>query len=543
MLAVGEYNTLSVVFIVMFFGLSVDFAIHFSLRYQEAVNIGVVSPRAALGTATRSVGGAIAICTLTTALGFLGFVPTAYKGLADLGIISAGGMFIAAFLAFTLLPAFYTLCGRIRSHKTDLPSSEKFVVLLVTNRSVVVGAIALLSVGALMFAARAEFDYSVLALKDENAESMVALRRLQSEKLATDYVLHVLTDRPLEEAALEELTMVDSVVTRLDYVPSDQDEKLYIIEDLNALLYSALDPARKAAAPGVADLRHHTTVLLEVAQSYNVAGRYDALIEALTGLKVAGDAELLAWQRGMVANLEDELDWLRRALDARAIVFEDLPPDLRERLVGNTGQHLSVVLPQENVARVETLSRFIEDVRSVAPRATGRPVIEWGVGDIVVTSFQQALVFALVSILLVLLIMFRKVRWALMIAIPLTLSALFTLAFGVLLDAPLNMANILVLPLIFGLGVDNGIHVVDRYRSAGDVEHLMHSSTPRAVLLSTLTTVGTFAALSFSPHQGMASIGVLLTVAVAMLLFFAIFLLPVLLSWLEPRSPLVERAM
>ena len=66
---------------------------------------------------------------------------------------------------------------------------------------------------------------------------------------------------------------------------------------------------------------------------------------------------------------------------------------------------------------------------------------------------------------------------------------------------------------------------------------LMHSSTPRAVLLSTLTTVGTFVALSFSPHQGTASIGLLLAVAVSLLLLFTVFLLPVLLSWVVEKAP------
>jgi predicted RND superfamily exporter protein len=89
-----------------------------------------------------------------------------------------------------------------------------------------------------------------------------------------------------------------------------------------------------------------------------------------------------------------------------------------------------------------------------------------------------------------------------------------------------------VLPLIFGLGVDNGIHVVDRFHRGGDVDHCMHSSTPRAVMLSTLTTIGAFAALSLSPHQGTASVGILLAIAVALLLVFTVFLLPVLLSLL-----------
>ena len=124
----------------------------------------------------------------------------------------------------------------------------------------------------------------------------------------------------------------------------------------------------------------------------------------------------------------------------------------------------------------------------------------------------------------------RRARVVLLILLPLMLSAVFTLALGVVFGMPINMANILVIPLIFGLGVDNGIHVVDRYLGEGDVDHLMHSSTPRAVLLSTLTTIGAFAALSISPHAGTASIGMLLTIAVGLLLLITLFLLPVLLA-------------
>jgi len=99
---------------------------------------------------------------------------------------------------------------------------------------------------------------------------------------------------------------------------------------------------------------------------------------------------------------------------------------------------------------------------------------------------------------------------------------------------PLNMANILVVPLIFGLGVDNGIHVVERFLHDKNFESLMSSSTPRAILLSSLTTLGTFASLSLSPHQGTASIGLLLSIAVALLLVFTVFLLPVLLGIAHP---------
>lgn len=234
-------------------------------------------------------------------------------------------------------------------------------------------------------------------------------------------------------------------------------------------------------------------------------------------------------ESGATGSLPDLLAWLERALTATPFAFDDLPSNVRERLVAPEGQQHLVVLPAEDIADVTALNHFIEDVHSVAPNATGHPVAEWGVGGIVVDAFMQALLTALALIFLVLLLTLRSLRDAVLVLTPLLLAAVFTVATARLLNIPFNMANILVLPLIFGLGVDNGIHLVQRYRSEGRLDALMTSSTPRAVLLSSLTTAGTFAALSLSPHQGTASIGMLLAIAIGWLLLTTLVLLPVLL--------------
>lgn len=534
MLTVGEYNTLSIIFLVMFFGLGVDFAVHYSLRYQEAINTGGGDVVDALTSTTGSVGGAIAICTVTTAIGFLGFYPTDYKGLADLGIISAGGMLIAAFLTFTLLPALYAVLGNIRRHVVDLPTGDRLVSFLIGRRGWVLSGLVAAAMAAGLVATRSHFDYSVLALKNPASESMQTLRALQADDVATDYALTIMAQHAIDKEALVALDTVDSVTLPEDYVPEDQQEKLFVLEDLQGLLWSALEPARTLDPPSANELAEALANLNEALAS---APQLDGLAAVLRELQERSPQTLLIWQRGVTSNLLEELEWLREALYVDEVGFDDLPRALRERLVSAQGDQLAVVTPGEDIARVEALSEFVESVREVEPVATGRPVIEWGVGDIVISSFRQALLFATAGILVVLFVMFRNLRDGLLILVPLGLAAVFTLAVGVLLDMPLNMANILVLPLIFGLGVDNGIHVVDRFHRAGDVSHLMHSSTPRAVMLSTLTTIGTFAALTLSPHQGTASVGVLLSVAVALLLLFTIFVLPVLLSFLvEPDA-------
>ena len=179
---------------------------------------------------------------------------------------------------------------------------------------------------------------------------------------------------------------------------------------------------------------------------------------------------------------------------------------------------------------VEAMRRFTTDVMAVVPEITGRPVLDLGIGDIVITAFQTAILIAVLVIFLILLITLRSLVDSILVFIPLAMTAMLTLSVSVLMDLPLNMANVVVIPLIFGLGVDNGIHIVKRFHLSSNVEALMHSSTPKAVFLSNLTTLGTFSALSFSSHQGIYSIGILLTIALTSLIFLTLVSLPALLA-------------
>ncbi len=545
MLGVGEFNTLSVVFLVMFFGLGVDFALHFSLRFQEAENHGDADVSDALVLSTRSVGRAILLCTLTTAIGFMSFYPTAYQGLADLGLISAGGMAIACFLTFTYLPAFYALTGPPRAHRIELPTSERVVRWLNMRRRGVLVTVLLLGVAGGVLTARATFDYSVLAIKDPQSESMRTLRLLQAEGLSTDYQLVLVGDDLPAVSALEALPEVAKVETVAALLPAGQAERLAAIEELGLFLEPALWPFEQAERPGAAEQRAAAVALRETLVGCDTVGN-DALPEAarkalagsVDGVLASTDTGVwLRWENALLAQLLPELEWLRRALSVGPVTLDDVPATTRSRVVTSDGRQLVRILPAEDIEEVTALSRFIEAVREPFPHVTGRPVLEWGVGGIVLTAFQQALLLALAAIGLVLIVALRSLVAAGLVLIPLVLAGTLSLGVGVLLGLPVNMANILVIPLIFGLGVDNGIHVVDRYLGEGDVDQLLASSTPRAVLLSTLTTLGAFAALSLSPHQGTASMGLLLTISVTMLLVFTVFLLPVLLSMARLRRP------
>ncbi|MEC8833484.1 MAG: hypothetical protein VYC07_02200, partial [Pseudomonadota bacterium] len=384
---------------------------------------------------------------------------------------------------------------------------------------------------------------------DPDSESMRTLALLQEEEIVTDYTLSILTRDEEETRNLDrllDLSTVGKVTTPFDYVPSEQEDKLFLLEDAQAILLSALEPGISSTAPTLSELEEGFELFKKALQQNSLADSEldHARVRLLERAARIKPILLEEWQSIVITGLVQELEWLRRAIAADEIQFGDLPESLRNRIVSADGEYLSMALPALDISDVSELSRFIEEVRAEVPIATGRPVVEWGVGNVVVDSFIWALAFAIIGIGTVLTIFLRRALTPILVLIPLALTALFTVAVAVLIDMPLNMANILVIPLIFGLGVDNGIHVVERFRRSGAVSELMHSSTPLAVVLSTLTTIGTFAALTLSPHQGTASIGYLLTLAVTLLLVFTLFVLPLLLSFQtdKPRDETLSAA-
>ncbi len=541
-LVVGSFNTLSLVFLVMFFGLGVDFALHYCLRIEEAESTPAESGQPLL-YATRDIGTALLLCTVTTGIAFLAFLPTEYRGLAELGIISGGGMLIAFILTMTLIPAWFAVWGMPRPWQPGAQRTH-FGLDQLSPKTVLAGT-ALLALEAAWFARDARFDYSVLAMRDRESETISTLLELQRAGIATDYSVSVQAHPDQVDSLRRQflsLPSVATVATAGDAVPDRQEEKHALLQQLAPLaalhlqLVAQPDRGRALAASGTLAEQLDALAIQPGADKEWLADTAAAL-RRLTPESVPG------LQDRWLAPLYRELRELQPQLAAQPYTLADLPETTRARLIAPDGRHLLRVTSRETLDSLPAIDRFVSEVEQVAPNIAGRTVVERGVGQAVVRSFRLATGIALAGICLVLLLYFREPLTPLLVLIPLGLTTLFTFAVIELTGLSLNMANILVVPLIFGLGVDTGVHVVHRYHAAGDVGEVLRSSTPRAVTLSALTTIGTFFSLSFSPHKGAASIGLILSVAIAILMVVTFVVLPALLTLFEPinrrgaRSP------
>jgi len=532
-LAIGSFNTLSMIFVVMFFGLGVDFAVHFALRFQ----VGLLDQPIAtsLLTTTKDLLPALVLCTATSMLAFLSFVPTAYLGLAELGIISAGGMVIALFLTMTLLPAWFTLWRP--TGISSQPRDNLFPRMKIRWLSYTVIPLALL---AALIAKDLAFDYNVLAMRDENSEATRTLLTLQEANLVTDYSISVIADTGAAADRLKhdltQLSLVGDVTTPLDFLPPEQLKKQVLLQQ-TADLYATIETVfagetDELLVPAIAYFRSSLNRVDAETRS-----QYGPLLLALDS--IAENPEYHASiNENLYNQVQTSLKKLNQMLAAEPFALEDIPADFKRRLITDKNQYLISVQPKHKLnSRIET-DRFIEQVLTVAPNAAGRTLVEWGVGDVVVKAFQKAAMLTFLGVLILLVAYFRSFIYAIVVLIPIALSVLFTLAICQLSGLTLNMANILIIPLIIGLGVDAGIHVVHRHKQtdSGNDFPLLSYSTSKAILISALTTIGTFFSLSFSLHKGAASVGLLLTIAISIMLLVTFTILPALLDPLRDTN-------
>ncbi len=557
--AIGHLNMISVAFAVLFIGLAVDFSIHFVLRYQEERFKEHAARKPALITAAYGVGRALTLSAVCAALAFFSFVPTAYLGIAELGMISGMGMFFALIANFTLLPAILTVLpgqAHVPEEKTlDLVISgaiarriDAFVHSYA--RPVVYGGLAL-GAGAAVLATTIDFDLDPLSLKDPKQESVQTVLELMESPRYTPDTLSVLMpdlDSAVDLAKrLKTLPEVGAAVTVRDFVPKGQEQKLGIIENMALFMAPLLLPDETKPSPGAPENRaaldafgrHLDRLVARKVTAFRtdiaaLAQRVRAFQAYLDENPASAGEALDALETSLLAYLPGRIEDLKLSLEAGPVTVADLPAGIRDRQIAADGRVRVEVIPAHSLQENGARRQFVTAVRTIAPNATDNSVLLLESADAIVGAFQQATLTAAVLILLLLAVLLRDLWQIALVLVPIALAAAYTLGAAVILGMSLNFANIIAIPLLLGLGVASAIHLVVRSRRLekrlGDgSDRVFQTSTPRAVLFSALTTIGSFGSLAISSHRGTASMGMLLTLSLAMTLLCALVFLPALM--------------
>ena len=540
LLLVGAFNPISVAFAMLFVGLGADFAIQFSVRYRtQRHELNELRP--ALADGARYVGPPLTLAALAAAAGFLSFVPTSYRGVAELGLIAGVGMIVAYVAAMTLLPALLSL---FKPPAEPLPlgygamaGADRFMQ---RHRFAIVLATSLVAVAALPSLYLLKFNFDPNSLQIPNAEAVTTLRQLsggQQLALKSADVLTSAADAGAVAKRLAALPEIGATRTLDSFIPAGQAQKIATI----ARAAAAVDPALRSKAlakpsdaEDVAALKADVTALQNAADEGGGPGANAArrLAKDLTALADGNTQMRQRAETVFTSPLEIDFRVIAASLHPQTVTRRDLPRDLVRQWTAPNGSVRTEILPKSGASDTAAVKGFARAVLSVAPNATGQAIEIYEWGRTVTSAFIKAGALAIISIAILLWLVLRRIRDVLVTLIPLLVAAAATLEICALSGFALNYANIIALPALLGVGVAFKIYYVMAWRR-GEYNFLQSSLT-RAVFFSALMTATAFGSLWFSAHPGISSMGKLLALSLACTLVAAALFQPALMG--PPRT-------
>jgi hopanoid biosynthesis associated RND transporter like protein HpnN len=541
LMMVGALNLISVAFAVLFVGLGVDFGIQFSVRYRQE-RFKEPDLRQALLQAGARAGVPLTLAAAAVAAGFLSFLPTAYRGVSELGQIAGVGMLVAYVTSITVLPALLyvlhppgeqdTLGITFLAPVDDFLERHRIPIIVATL------GVAILGLPLLYFL---RFDFNPMNLRSAAVESVATYLDLRRDPATGANSINLLA--PSAQAAdelarrLKALPQIGDVTTIDTFVPGDQEAKLASI----AAAAKALDPVLALPARAVptdeevvAALKQRAGELTRASDNRTGPGAEAAkrLAAAMTRLAMAAPERRQRAEGVFTVPLRLDLDNMRDLLKAMPITLDNLPDEIASNWRAADGKVRVAAAPAGDPDDNENIRAFARAVLAVDQAATGGPISILESGRTIVTAFLEAGGWALASISILLWITLRRFGDVLLTLVPLLLAGVVTLEICVLVRLPLNFANIIALPLLLGIGVAFKIYFVMAWRSGRT--KLLQSSLTRAVIFSAATTATAFGSLWLSSHPGTSSMGKLLALSLACTLAAAVLFQPALMG--KPRT-------
>jgi hypothetical protein len=559
-LVIGHLNILTITFAPILIGLAIDFGIHFITRYEEETRRHR-PPEEALEKALVFTGQGIVTGALTTAVAFLAMYFTNFKGIQEMGAISGGGLVLCLFPMMTMLPALL-----LRGHQNliegtvGMPAEKRARIesFWLDRPGWVIGVSLALCFAAATQFNKVNFDYNLLDMQSKGLASVVYDKKLA---YCGQSVLHA----AIVADSLDEARQFERAVTNLPTVASvDGSDKGDAIFDLLTEDQSAEIHLVRSIRDAVSDLKFgqvdtNDIALAELNRTLwgtmgylnlaaddvakdrpELAAQLRALSRAISDFRVkmlsldpAVPGRLKDYQQALFDDIRQTFIAIQRQDIGSRLRPQDLPTALRARFVGRTGKYQVWVFPKADIWQHENQRKFISQLRSAlgrdADRVTGTPVQLYEYTTLLKESYQQAALYALGVIAVMVYLHFRSVVCVVLSLLPVALGSAWTLGLMAIMGVDFNPANIMTLPLVIGIGVTNGIHILNRVAEEQKAT-ILGKSTGKAVLVSGLTAITGFGSLTLGKHQGIESLGLVMSVGIAACMIAGLTFLPALIS-------------
>ncbi|HYL58145.1 MAG TPA: MMPL family transporter [Candidatus Acidoferrales bacterium] len=547
-LAVGHLNLLSAVFTSVLAGIGINFPIHLMARYDEARRAGRAMPEAVELGVVNTGAGVVASASIM-ALAFLMPVFTDFRGISELGLVSAAGLFCCLASAMFVFPALVAIRDKNRVVKAapalKLVGRDSMLHRIFRRPALIVGITTAVTLAMVIVATRVVFDQNLLKLQAEGTEAVRFEEKLLKDSGRSSWFAVSLAATRAEAerkaSAFRSLAPVSDAETIGTYIPDAQPEKRAILAaiapELRSIKVAALEQPSEPAAleHQLESLRFKLGSAGAADSSGSLAHTTKLLDNAIARLKQNPHA-VADYEKSMAKGLAVKLDEFKRNLSPPEVTEAGLPRVLRDRFIGRSGRYLVQIYPKGDVWDDAPLSRFVYALRTVDADVTGPPVQTYAIAAVMRRGYERAAILALVAVFIFVFADFRNLRDTLLATVPLLFGGLWLLEAMGLLGWEFNLANLFAVPIIIGTGVDNGVNFVYRWREERDRSRLiLDKSVGKSVTIASLTTIAGFAALIPATHRGISSLGWVLSLGVCFILIATVIVLPALFEMIGAR--------
>ena len=548
-LTVGHLNILSVVFTTILIGLGIDFGIHILERYKEerkeGDDISTALQKTLQGTGQGNFSGAI-----TTAMAFGAMVLTDFIGIVELGWIAGWGILFCMIAMVLLLPALVTLEEKwrkpvyTRSVEKPITASISWLDRFFSHYKLIITACCLLVLVSSLALRTAHFDYNLLNLQTKGTEAVKYEMRILENAGRSAWSAAMLADTLEEvrqkETQLKTLPTIENVESIAAMVPKHQEENLqYVRENLSPLLSElyveeedesfSLKALTKTLKRIRFKLQGREGKEDKVTQAAREIDKFFKEVESVE--EDLAEAQLQEFSEELFIDYRGLMADLKKNAKPKLVEISEIPKILRDKYISKQGKYLITIFPSVDIWNLEERNRYLKDLRSVDANVTGSAVHMFNSTRLMTEGYINGGIYAMTAIIIYVFIVFRNPRTVFFILLPVIAGSIWTVGIMELTGLKLNMANLVILPLILGIGVVNGIHITHRYREEKDKNSVvLGKSTGQAVILSSLTTMIGFGSMMVADHYGVFSLGLVLTLGVFCCLVASITFLPALLK-------------
>ncbi len=550
-LVVGQLNIMTQMMAVILLGLGIDFSIHIISGFTERRAAGDTI-QASMETTFLKSGKGIVTGAFTTACAFLTLVISHSRGMKEMGLVTGTGLLAILFATFFFLPTLLVFREKRLDRKRESGTARKTFVqrdisfrflgslTVWLGKHYVFTVVTSIAMTALLVWAATEitFDHNYMNIEPKGLVS-IELQKTVLEKfdLGMDYALVLTDDVDQSRSYAREYRELGSVAVTEDislYLPSEeeQEERAVHVAEIREKIQSAV--VRENIRPDelerldkeIARLEMNVMEMQDMAfiggqdkvdnKCKEIVGdpddpdsksMFQDLLEILNGNRAEVMAGFSRFQ-GMFGPYFQQA--VIRMGSIEPIRLEDLPDSILDRYSNTTrDQFLVTVFPAGNIWQEDKfLDRFVDDLEGVSDRATGMPPVFKALIEIIGRDGRNAVLLTLVIVFVLLVIDFRSPRLALMAMIPLACGIFWMVGLMHIVGMQLTVMNVMGLPLIVGIGIDDGVHIIHRWKQEGKGKlGIVFSSTGKAILLTSLTTMLAFGSLVFSIWRGFGHLG------------------------------------